>query len=104
MIVCSCNFISRSDIEDVIASFLEADAWRLITPGMVYHAMEKRGKCCNCFPGVVEIIVTQTQKHHDQLATPPAQVVSLVERLRAEQRRHDETRRALAIVRSGRAA
>ena len=38
MIVCSCNVIMRKDIEAVVIDLLDADEWRLITPGVVYHA------------------------------------------------------------------
>ena len=46
MLVCSCNFITVKEIEDVINALLDEDCWQLIVPAKVYHAMEKRGRCC----------------------------------------------------------
>jgi hypothetical protein len=32
MIVCSCNIVTRKDIEQVVVDFLNEDEWQLITP------------------------------------------------------------------------
>lgn len=64
MMVCSCNLITDKDIKDVIVSMLDEDCWQLIVPGKVYHAMQKRGRCCGCFPNVVDIIVRTTEEYH----------------------------------------
>jgi len=85
MIVCSCNIISRTDIEEVIMDFLNADEWQLITPGKVFQAMTARGKCCGCFPGVIDIIVETTQRYHTQMQSPEPKVVDLLNRI-ADQR------------------
>ncbi|MDF1609080.1 (2Fe-2S)-binding protein [Hoeflea sp. YIM 152468] len=85
MIVCSCNVISRTDIEEVIVDFLNADEWQLITPGKVYQAMNARGKCCGCFPGVIDIIVETTQRYHALMQSPEPRVVDLLNRI-ADQR------------------
>jgi len=85
MIVCSCNVISRKEIEEVIIDFLNADEWQLITPGKVYQAMSARGKCCGCFPGVIDIIVETTERYHALMESPAPRVVDLLNRI-AEQR------------------
>ncbi len=95
MIVCSCNILTLSQIEAVITDFLKTDEWNLITPGMVYHAMRKRGKCCACFPSVIDAIVRVTEAFHRARATPEAKILPFVARIRAEHERC-ETVRALA--------
>lgn len=84
MLVCSCNVISKSDVENVIREFLDDDAWQLITPGKVYHAMHKRGQCCGCFPNIINIIVAETETHHRRVETPEAEIVPFIARLRSE--------------------
>ena len=82
MIVCSCNIITKKDIENVITDLLNEDPWRLIVPGVVYHTISKRGKCCGCFPGVVDIIIETTQKFHEQQQTPSADIINFMDRLK----------------------
>jgi hypothetical protein len=95
MIVCQCNIISTRDIEDTITGLLDEDAWRLIVPVQVYHALGKRGRCCGCFPGVVDIIIKVSADYHARLATPEAEVICFIDRLREEHRRI-ESERAMA--------
>lgn len=57
MIVCSCNIITRGDIEAVIEEILVADPYAVLTPGLLYHRLGRRGKCCGCFPHVSDILV-----------------------------------------------
>ncbi len=64
MITCHCNIITHQEIEQVITDMLDADCWQLIVPLKVYHAMEKRGKCCRCFPNVIDIIIRVTEDYH----------------------------------------
>ncbi|MCY0093487.1 (2Fe-2S)-binding protein [Hoeflea ulvae] len=92
MIVCSCNIVSRKDIEEVIVDFLNVDAWQLITPGKVFQAVSARGKCCGCFPGVIDIIVETTERYHAVMESPAPRVVDLLKRI-ADQRRRVETAR-----------
>jgi bacterioferritin-associated ferredoxin len=66
MHVCHCNVITDRDIEDVVRRMLDEDPWQLIVPAKVYHAMDKRGRCCSCFPNVVDIIVRVTEEYHQQ--------------------------------------
>ena len=56
MIVCQCNLLSRGEIEAAVEKLLTDDPWQLIVPSKVYHSMRIRGRCCGCFPDVVEII------------------------------------------------
>jgi len=64
MLVCHCNVITQKEIEDTILELLEADPWHLIVPAKVYHALAKRGRCCGCFPNVVETIIRVTERFH----------------------------------------
>ena len=57
MIVCSCNVITRRDVESVIEEILVADPYAVLTPNLLYHRLGRRGKCCGCFPHVTEILV-----------------------------------------------
>ncbi len=57
MIVCSCNIITRGDIEAVIEEILADDPYAVLTPGLLYHRLGRRGKCCGCFPHVSRILV-----------------------------------------------
>jgi hypothetical protein len=86
MIVCHCNVISEREIEATVERLLHDDPWRLIVPVQVYHELEKRGRCCGCFPNVVDIIVRVTTAFHERQATPQAEIFSLVERLRQRER------------------
>ena len=90
MIVCSCNIVSRKDIEQVVIDFLNEDEWQLITPGKVFQAMSARGKCCGCFPGVIDIIVETTEHYHGLMQSPAPKVVDLLNRI-ADQRTRIET-------------
>jgi len=67
MLVCQCNVISDTEIEEIILSFLREDPWQLVVPAKVYRAMEKRGRCAGCFPNVVDIIARVTEEYHLQL-------------------------------------
>jgi bacterioferritin-associated ferredoxin len=57
MIVCSCNIITRRDIEGVIEAILADDPYAVLTPGLIYHRLGRRGRCCGCFPHVSRILV-----------------------------------------------
>lgn len=103
MIVCSCNVITKREIEDVVEGFLATDPWQLITAGKVYHAMAKRGRCCGCFPGVIDIIVETTEAYHRSMATHEAEIIPLITRIRQEHQRC-ETARKLAVLRRKNAA
>jgi len=92
MMVCSCNVITDKDIREVIVSLLDEDCWQLIVPGKVYHAMNKRGRCCGCFPNVVDIIVRTTQEYHALRQSEGEAVVDFLERLK---RFHEEQKTAI---------
>ena len=57
MIVCSCNIITRRDIEAVIERLLADDPYAVLTPNLIYHRLGRRGRCCGCFPQVSRILV-----------------------------------------------
>ncbi len=92
MLICSCNVISKADIENVIRTFLDEDPWHLITPGKVYHAMKKRGQCCGCFPNVINIIVAEIENFHRDAETPDAEIMPFIARLRSEYQRTQSIR------------
>ena len=93
MMVCSCNLITDRDIKQTIISLLDEDCWQLIVPNKVYHAMSKRGRCCGCFPNVVDIIVKTTEEYHASRNSDGADVVDFIDRLK---RFHEEQRQAIA--------
>jgi bacterioferritin-associated ferredoxin len=82
MIVCHCNYITDEDVAAAVVEMLDQDAWQLIVPGKVYRALERRGKCCSCFPNVVEIIVDTVQAYHERRRSEPDEALKLVSRLR----------------------
>lgn len=91
MLVCSCNFITDKDIQDTIIAMLDEDCWQLIVPAKVYHAMEKRGRCCGCFPNVVDIIIRTTEQYHARRHSTDDQIFDFMNRLKQF---HEENRRA----------
>jgi bacterioferritin-associated ferredoxin len=92
MIVCHCNVITDAEIATEIEAMLAVDEWQLIVPLKVYHALEKRGRCCGCFPQVTSLIIQTTEAWHQRKATPQAEIICLVERLREEHRRIEAER------------
>jgi BFD-like [2Fe-2S] binding domain. len=93
MLVCSCNYITDKEIKSVITELLDEDCWQLIVPAKVYHAMGKRGRCCGCFPQVVDLIIQTTEEYHLQRRPDDANVVDFMERLK---RFHEEQQAQLA--------
>ena len=91
MMVCSCNLITDKDIKEVIVSLLDEDCWQLIVPGKVYHAMQKRGRCCGCFPNVVDIIIRTTEQYHARRDSTDVEIFDFMIRLKQF---HEENRRA----------
>jgi len=93
MIVCSCNLITSEDITQIVRDFLSIDEWQLITVGMVYHAAEKRGKCCGCFPDAIDMIVKTTEAWHRERANDECVVIPFVQRIREEHDRCETFRK-----------
>lgn len=56
MIVCHCNVILKRDIEDAVRRLLAADPGAPLEPAHVYRELQKRGRCCGCFPTVRSIV------------------------------------------------
>ena len=92
VLICSCNLITKQEIEETIRGFLIEDPWTLITPSRVYHEMNKRGRCCGCFPNVINIIVATTENFHRQADTPEAAIIPFVAEIREEHNRCETVR------------
>jgi bacterioferritin-associated ferredoxin len=82
MLVCHCNLITQKDIEEVVMSLLDADPWQLIVPAKVYHALKKRGRCCGCFPNVVDTIIRVTEEFHRRAGGGETEIVPFLDRVR----------------------
>ena len=82
MLICHCNVITEKEIEQTIIGLLDQDPWQLIVPAKVYHAMQKRGRCCGCFPNVVETIIRVTEAYHLRSEANGMDVVSHLDRVR----------------------
>lgn len=82
MLVCHCNVITEKEIEQTILKLLDEDPWQFIVPAKVYHAMAKRGRCCGCFPNVMETIIRITEDYHARSHTGGADIVSHLDRVR----------------------
>ncbi|MGE0503683.1 MAG: (2Fe-2S)-binding protein [Rhizobiaceae bacterium] len=82
MLICHCNLITEREIEDTIIDLLEKDPWQLIVPAKVYHTLAKRGRCCGCFPNVVETIIRVTESFHAGSTAEGVDVVSHLDRVR----------------------
>ena len=82
MLICHCNIITEKEIEQTIIGLLDQDPWQLIVPAKVYHAMQKRGRCCGCFPNVVEAIIRVTEDYHARSEASGVDVVSHLDRVR----------------------
>lgn len=62
MIICHCNVLTEAAINQTIDDLINDDPYQLITPGVVYRQLGKRGKCCGCFPRVVGLIVSRLEE------------------------------------------
>ncbi len=82
MLICHCNLITEKEIEEAILDLLNADPWQLIVPAKVYHSLRKRGRCCGCFPNVVETIIRVTESFHARSEASGVDVVSHLDRVR----------------------
>ena len=56
MIVCQCNVILKREIQDAVRSILARDPAGGLEPQLVYRELQKRGRCCSCFPTVAAIV------------------------------------------------
>ena len=82
MLICHCNLITEKEIEDTIIHLLDQDPWWLIVPAKVYHTLHKRGRCCGCFPNVVETIIRVTEEYHARSEARASEIVSHLDRVR----------------------
>jgi bacterioferritin-associated ferredoxin len=83
MLVCHCNLITQREIEDVVRELLADDPWQLIVPAKVYHTLSKRGRCCGCFPNVVDTIIRVTEEFHRQPGGGEPEIVTFLDRVRS---------------------
>ena len=95
MLICSCNIITEEEIKSVITDLLKQDPWQLIVPLQVYQEMGKRGRCCGCFPKLVDLIVKTSEKFHLELETEETKVVQFITNLKTKHEQC-ETARMLA--------
>lgn len=82
MLICQCNIITQKEVEQAIIALLDQDAWQLIVPAKVYHSMKKRGRCCGCFPNVVETIIRVTEEYHARSEADGVDIVTHLDRVR----------------------
>jgi hypothetical protein len=97
MLVCHCNVIAEKELEDIILAFLRDDPWQLLVPTKVYRELGKRGRCCGCFPNVVDIIARVTEEYHLNQAgnsADPTDVKSKLAEWRRQQRGGGRERRS----------
>ena len=82
MLICQCNVLTEKEVEQAILKLLDQDPWSLIVPAKVYHSLQKRGRCCGCFPNVVETIIRVTEAYHARSEASGVDVVSHLDRVR----------------------
>jgi bacterioferritin-associated ferredoxin len=92
MLICHCNLITEKEIEQTIIELLDEDAWQLVVPAKVYHRMHKRGRCCGCFPNVVETIIRVTEAYHARSMANAVDIVSYLDRVRELRSQHGSRR------------
>jgi len=82
MLVCQCNLISTTDIEDIVVDILDEDPWQLVVPAHIYRELGKRGQCCGCVPNIVDIIGKVTETYHLKLAGNASNLVDVRSRMK----------------------
>ncbi|UOM37204.1 bacterioferritin-associated ferredoxin [Acuticoccus sp. I52.16.1] len=70
MIVCHCNIIKRTEIREAVRSILAADPSGRLEPQYVYRELQKRGRCCSCFPLVSSIVEEMLQEAMHEIENP----------------------------------
>jgi bacterioferritin-associated ferredoxin len=96
MIVCSCNIITRRDIEAVIERILSDDPYAVLTPNLIYHRLGRRGRCCGCFPQVTDILVEHAIAFRERMERGEVPVFPSAEDAHAIQPLAEVPRRARA--------
>lgn len=72
----------EDEIKTVITDLLKADPWQLIVPNQIHHEMGKRGKCCGCFPRLVDLIVETIETFHADMKTDEKQVLKFITKIK----------------------
>ncbi|MEM6463881.1 MAG: (2Fe-2S)-binding protein [Pseudomonadota bacterium] len=101
MITCHCNIITQREIEQTIVSMLDQERWQLIVPAKIYHALEKRGKCCRCFPNVIDIIIRTSDAYHARIDADQTDLASYrakLDQLRSRYVEHEVQRQVSAVA------
>ncbi|WP_108661804.1 (2Fe-2S)-binding protein [Acuticoccus kandeliae] len=71
MIVCHCNVIKRNEIRDSVRRILAEDPSGRLEPQYIYRELQKRGRCCSCFPtvnAIVEELFAESMKDMDPVS------------------------------------
>jgi bacterioferritin-associated ferredoxin len=74
VIICHCNIITEEAIRSVVDELIDADPLRVITPGLVYMTLGKRGRCCGCFPNAIAVIASQVDIRRGVLVAEEVEV------------------------------
>ncbi|MEM6423100.1 MAG: hypothetical protein AAF698_10945 [Pseudomonadota bacterium] len=56
MILCSCAVLRERELKAVIAEMLASDPYVVVTPGRIYHALDRRLRCFGCLPLITATI------------------------------------------------
>jgi bacterioferritin-associated ferredoxin len=81
MIVCHCNFITRADIEGAVREILAEDPSARLEPQFVYARLQRKGKCCGCFPQAESVIADYLTAAMKEVDGAGLAAVSPLERL-----------------------
>ena len=82
MLICHCNVITEKEIEETIVELLDKDPWNSSCRRKSITRLHKRGRCCGCFPNVVETIIRVTENYHARSEAGGADIVSHLDRVR----------------------
>ena len=82
MLICHCNVVTEREIRDATRALLRDDPWELIVPAKLYRELGKRGRCCGCFPNVVETIIRVTEAFHARNGSGETEIVTYLDRVR----------------------
>ena len=82
MIVCHCNVLATSEVEDLVLRLSASDPHRIITPGTVFQGCGRRPSCGACMPLVVAAVEAARERCQEParvrtVVTDPGGVASL---------------------------
>jgi bacterioferritin-associated ferredoxin len=76
MIVCHCNRIDHSEIEQAANALASDDHWTVLTPVAVYKALGKRPCCGRCLPLAASVIHSRRAGNTPSCETCPMAMYS----------------------------